>query len=160
MRKTKAHVTIRLLRFFFASIFFSAGAAVVEGQDRLLVRCQPLGQVHHSSVPDEALHVDTGQKGLTLPPTALMRALILSSVTVRLLSHRMVTECMQANCGRRPCCGRLLGGCFWPCSSHQMKWGPYPIAVLASLEGWGTLAAAEESAKIILETFFITLKIL
>lgn len=107
VKKTKAHVIIRLFRFFFASAFCSsAGATVVGvgGQDPLL------GQVYQPcplpSLPlpapiiaDEAPDADIGRslceqawpEGSTFTLTALMRAL-LSSAAITSSSCRMRAE--------------------------------------------------------------------
>ena len=96
VKKSKAHVIIRVFRFFFLSFFFSAGAAVVEGAGPYggaapVVGTGPPAPTWQMKLPmltlAKAFTNKPGQKGSTFTPAVLTRALILSSVTITSLGR-------------------------------------------------------------------------
>lgn len=156
-QKTTAHVIIRLLRFFlhcFHFLLFGSG-----GGDRTSCWCSTscwgrsnLQMRLLMLTVTRALANEPGQKGSTFILAALMKVLILSSVTVTSSWCRMRAEEMQAGSQReavvRPSSGRVLGkwqvSAPWHGAGCWMKWGSHPSFALASLKGPSTLLAAGE----------------
>ena len=98
VQKSKAHVIIRVFRFFLlcSTFFSSAGAAVVEGAGPYggaapLVGTGPPAPTWQMKLPmltlAKAFTNKPGQKGSTFTLAALTRALILSSVTITSLGR-------------------------------------------------------------------------